>query len=71
MLRGRNLSESDDINKIPHIAILDRDGGSIRPFANIERWFSKEALLGTSIAVEFGMKQEGVRSRSCSFSAVG
>ena len=48
-----------DINKISHRAILDRDGCSIPPFTNLERWFSREALLGTSIAVEFGMKQAG------------
>lgn len=44
---------------IPYASILAREGNEIRPFANLERWFSKDALLGTSIAVEFGMKQEG------------
>ena len=48
-----------DINKVSHKDILDRDGCSIPPFPNVERWFSKEALLGTSIAVEFGMRQTG------------
>ena len=48
-----------DIGRISHGAILEREGNSIPSFANVERWFSKEALLGTSIAVEFGMKQEG------------
>ena len=39
--------------------ILQRAGNSIPHFTNVERWFSREALLGTSIAVEFGMQQEG------------
>ena len=39
--------------------ILDRGGNKIPTFANIERWFSKEALLGTSISVEFAMTREG------------
>ena len=48
-----------DITKISHRDILDRDGCSIPHFTNVERWFSAEALLGTSIAVEFGMRQAG------------
>ena len=48
-----------DIAQISHTAILEREGNTIPPFPNMERWFSREALLGTSIAVEFGMKQEG------------
>ena len=44
---------------LSHQAILGRQGNSIPSFPNVERWFSKEALLGTSIAVEFGMTQEG------------
>ena len=55
----RRFVGKDDINRLSHTAILNREGGSIPPFANVERWFSKEALLGTSIAVEFGMKQKG------------
>ena len=47
------------IGEFSHEAILKREGNGIPPFANVERWFSKEALLGTSIAVEFGMNQEG------------
>ena len=48
-----------EIGGISLQAILERGGNSIPPFANVERWFSKEALLGASIAVEFGMTQEG------------
>ena len=48
-----------DVSKISHRSILEREGNAIPPFTNVERWFSKEALLGASIAVEFGMAQEG------------
>ena len=51
--------ETCDIGGISHQTILEREGNSIHPFANVERWFSREALLGTSIAVEFGMTLEG------------
>ena len=52
------------IADISHREVLERNGNSIPPFTNLERWFSKEALLGTSIAVEFGMKQEGFARES-------
>ena len=55
----RRFVGKQDITKISHGTILKREGNYIPPFANMERWFSKEALLGTSIAVEFGMEQEG------------
>ena len=48
-----------DITEISYEAILARQGNKIPRFSNVERWFSREALLGNSIAVEFGMKQEG------------
>ena len=48
-----------DITEISYQAILEREGNRIPSFANVERWFTKEALLGTSLAVEFGMAQEG------------
>ena len=47
------------IGEVSHEAILKRKGNDIPAFANVERWFSKEALLGASIAVEFGMTKEG------------
>jgi hypothetical protein len=50
---------SRDVKSITHADILQRTNNYIRPFANIERWFTPEALLGTSIAVEFGMTEEG------------
>lgn len=50
---GRNVSEFTYDN------ILQRTGNKINSFANIEKWFTKEALLGTSIIVEFIMQKEG------------
>ena len=55
----KTFAGKHDIARISHRAILHREGNSIPPFANLESWFSREALLGTSIAVEFGMKQMG------------
>lgn len=42
-----------------HAEVLEREGNRIPTFANLERWFTSAALLGTSITVEFGMKQNG------------
>lgn len=39
--------------------ILNRPGNSVNHFSNIERWFSKDALLGTSIIVEFILTKNG------------
>ena len=50
---GRSLSE------ISYQEILNRDGNEIAEFSNVERWFTQEALLGTSIVVEFILLQEG------------
>lgn len=40
-------------------AVLGRPGNPVPHFANIERWFSAEALLGVSITVQFGMELTG------------
>jgi|GEM_PF-1835928 len=45
--------QDNDIESFTHEDILNREGNSIVSFANIERWFTKKALLGTSIIVEF------------------
>ena len=45
--------------KISHKEVLERQGNNIPAFTNLEHWFTSEALLGTSISVEFGMKQQG------------
>lgn len=42
-----------------HQDVMDRPGNSIAHFSNIERWFTAEALLGTSIVVEYILTQNG------------
>ena len=44
---------------ITHEDVLNRAGNSIPEFSNMERWFTPEALLGTSIAVEYILRQKG------------
>lgn len=39
--------------------ILNRPGNSVNRFPNVERWFSKDAFLGTSIIVEFILTKNG------------
>lgn len=46
-------------NSFNHKDVLARPGNSIPEFANIERWFTPEALLGTSIVVEYILSQTG------------
>jgi hypothetical protein len=46
---------------ITHQDVLGRQGNPIPAFANVERWFTTEALLGVSIAVEYGMSLRGFR----------
>lgn len=48
-----------DRKAFTHTEVLARKGNRIPTFANVERWFTPDALLGTSITVEFGMKQDG------------
>lgn len=47
------------LDLITYEGILKREGNSIPSFPNIERWFTKEALLGTSILVEFILQKQG------------
>jgi transcriptional regulator with XRE-family HTH domain len=54
-LKGRSA------HKLDVKSILARPGNPIPAFTNIERWFTPEALLGTSIAVEYGLSLEGFR----------
>lgn len=49
--------ENKTFTEISYDEILNRNGNLIKRFSNIEKWFSKEALLGTSIVVEFLQKQ--------------
>lgn len=46
-VRGR------DVSKIDHREIIERPGNHIAPFPNYEKWMTPEALLGTSIVIEF------------------
>ena len=39
--------------------LIFRQGNSIKAFSNIEKWMTKEALLGTSIIIEFIQSQTG------------
>ena len=42
-----------------HSHVLKREGNLIETFTNIEKWFTPSALLGVSIAVQFGMSLDG------------
>lgn len=46
-LRGRKIDE------VEFDEIISREGNKIHPFVNYSKWFSKEALLGCSIVVEY------------------
>ena len=48
-----------DVDTFTHEDVLTRSGNAIAEFFNIERWFTPEALLGTSIVVEYILKQTG------------
>lgn len=39
--------------------VLARQGNSVEPFANIEKWLNPEALLGASITLEFAQSLTG------------
>lgn len=47
------------INDYTYEDIINRKGNNILPFSNMERWFTKEALLGTSIVAEYVMIIKG------------
>lgn len=57
--RWVSFLQNNELASITHTQILQREGNSIKLFPNIEKWFSKEALLGTSIMVEFIMTKKG------------
>jgi len=48
-----------DVHSLDHSAILARPGNPVPAFSNVERWFTQEALLGVSIAVELALKESG------------
>lgn len=47
------------LDQIDHRDVLRRIGNPIPTFVNIERWFTAQALLGVSIAVQFGLSLDG------------
>ncbi|MCI5868787.1 MAG: helix-turn-helix domain-containing protein [Dorea sp.] len=59
MNRWDEFVQNQDLDSFSYEEILKREGNTISHFANIERWFTKEALLGTSIIVEFISNQTG------------
>lgn len=60
-----------DITAIPHGEIIQRPGNPVSEFANYERWMTPEALLGTSIVVEFARTLRGYNRQAacCALSA--
>lgn len=42
-----------EIDSLSHLEIIERPGNAIEAFPNYDKWFSKDALLGTSIVVEY------------------
>lgn len=51
--RWNHFLKKRNINQITHEEIMKRPGNTIPEFVNYEKWFTPEALLGTSIVVEF------------------
>ena len=51
--RYREFLQNNNIEAYSYGEILERNGNYIQEFSNLERWFTKEALLGTSIVVEY------------------
>ena len=47
------------LSAITHNQVLSRPGNLISAFQNIEKWFATDALLGASIALQFGMGLKG------------
>ena len=51
--RYKDFLQDNAIETYSYEEILKRSGNYIQEFSNLERWFTKEALLGTSIVVEY------------------
>lgn len=51
--------DEKDFSEISYEDIMGRINNPIKPFKNYEKWFSKEALLGSSIVMEFASSLEG------------
>ena len=59
MEKWNEFSNLYDTKTITYKDVLARKGNVISEFSNIDRWFTPEALLGTSIIVEYILKQNG------------
>ena len=46
-------------SKFDHAAVLQRKGNNVRPFVNIEKWFTADALLGVSLITQFAEGYKG------------
>ena len=46
-------------SEVSHDDVLARNGNLLEPFANVERWFTPEALLGVSLATEYAATLDG------------
>ncbi len=46
-------------HQVSHDEVFERPGNLVEPFANVERWFTPEALLGVSIATELAATRRG------------
>lgn len=57
--RWSQFLQDRDLTTLPYEEIINRPGNSVPMFANYEKWFTKEALLGVSIVVEFAQSVEG------------
>lgn len=51
--KHKDFLQNNDIETYSYEEILERKGNYIQEFSNLERWFTKEAFLGTSIVVEY------------------
>lgn len=57
--RMATFLDNRDINNVSFDEVLNRLGNRINDFANLQKWFTKEAFLGTSIVIEFAYSLEG------------
>lgn len=57
--RWNAFLSTKSLDNVNYDDILNRAGNSVKRFLNVERWFSKDALLGTSIIVEFILTKTG------------
>lgn len=59
IMKWEKFLAGKSIDDYSYDELITRDGNSINAFSNYERWFTKEAFLGTSIVVEFILQKSG------------